>query len=102
MACFNQGLVIKKTDAAAAEALCTRACELSYANGCNNQAVEKADPKVAFALFEKGCELKSGLACRNVARMVAQGTGTKKNVTQAKTLYAQACAMGDDVACGKK
>jgi len=104
MACFNQGLVLKKTDPAAAEELYTRACELSYASGCNNQAVaiEKADPKQAFALFEKGCELKSGLACRNVARMVTLGTGTKKNVKQAKTLYAQACAMGDDVSCGTK
>ncbi|MDP1922898.1 MAG: tetratricopeptide repeat protein [Myxococcales bacterium] len=104
MACFNQALVTKKTDPAAADALYTRACELSYANGCNNQAValEKAHPAQAFVLFEKGCELKSGLACRNVARMVAQGTGTKKNVKQAKTLYAQACAMGDDVSCGKR
>ncbi len=65
-------------------------------------ALEKAHPAQAFVLFEKGCELKSGLACRSVARMVAQGTGTKKNVKQAKTLYAQACAMGDDVSCGKR
>jgi len=104
MACFNEALVISKKDPKAAFMLYEQSCDLDYADGCNNLGtkLENDDSVKAVSLFQKGCDLKSGLACRNLAHMYELGKGTKKNARQAKTLYKQACTMGDTVACSKK
>jgi hypothetical protein len=96
-------------DAEHAKALFARGCDLGSALGCLHLALGETDRMVpedrasrALPLLVHDCEPHRNpepRVCSVAARMLANGRGTVRDTTQARTLYDTACTRGDPDAC---
>ena len=111
LGCNNAGIMLHNgqglsRDEARAMPLYQKACDLKEALGCRNLGILQAnattltqDPTLAVVSFVKGCIFGDMDSCNRQAWHLETGTGTQRNIEQARVLYTKACNGNFELGC---
>ncbi|MFH2005906.1 MAG: tetratricopeptide repeat protein [bacterium] len=107
-ACLNLAALASQsgggaTQAARVLAMTRRACELGHAEGCSRWAlltlIKGGDKGQTAKLAKRGCEGASALGCMLLGELYFKKVGGRGDLTPARRLFEQACALGYKKGC---